>query len=283
MYQRVNGLAIDGLPSRVGNAEFVIFDDQQRKQFLAAIAEHNVDEEQKNLRQQLVNELGQDEDFANHIFAATDINAVEGGTAEFLACKELRLTIDVINFFADLIPYNFAFLGLPGDAGSVKIAVLQLIIEGSEKESLFINRKRIGSLGQLSLVKLQQEESSKETGFAKASSFLKGPQNKLQEQVIASLQWAGRATAEVRKEEAFLLFAIALESIVLADGNLQELTYRLRGRVAHLLGKSLSDRKDISTTQCAISTTFVQRLCTVAITRSQMNVWVQFGGLPRLS
>ena len=62
------------------------------------------------------------------------------------------------------------------------------------------------------------------------------------DQVISSLQWADRATVERRREQAFLLYAIALESLVLADEDKQELKYRLRVPVAHLLGEDEQKR-----------------------------------------
>ena len=51
------------------------------------------------------------------------------------------------------------------------------------------------------------------------------------------MQWAGKATVERRKEESFLLYAISLESLVLAENENVEMTYRLRQRVVHLIGK----------------------------------------------
>ena len=42
----VNGLALDGLPSRFGNVEFAVFGDEQLDKFRAAVATHKVDQEQ---------------------------------------------------------------------------------------------------------------------------------------------------------------------------------------------------------------------------------------------
>ena len=69
--------------------------------------------------------------------------------------------------------------------------------------------------------------------------------NDLEEKIIASIQWAGRATAETRREAAFLLYAIALETMVLSDNNPIELTYRLRMRTAHLLASDVGSRRDL--------------------------------------
>ena len=66
--------------------------------------------------------------------------------------------------------------------------------------------------------------------------------------LLASIQWAGRASVEPKREQAFLLFAIALETLILPESDSQELTYRLRVRVAHLLGKDRSRRAELSST-----------------------------------
>jgi hypothetical protein len=67
----------------------------------------------------------------------------------------------------------------------------------------------------------------------------------LEDQIIASLQWAGRATVEPRKEEAFLLYAIAFESFFLSGGENRELSYRLRLLAAHFLGRDFQGRRDV--------------------------------------
>ena len=60
---------------------------------------------------------------------------------------------------------------------------------------------------------------------------------------MASVQWAGRAQVEARTEEAFLLYAIALESLLLGKDVKTELAYRLAVRCAHLLGGPTVDDK----------------------------------------
>jgi hypothetical protein len=63
---------------------------------------------------------------------------------------------------------------------------------------------------------------------------------------LAAISLAGRATVDVRKEEAFLLYAIALESLVLIEGDKEELKYRLQIRIAHLLGNTVEGRRELS-------------------------------------
>jgi hypothetical protein len=90
-------------------------------------------------------------------------------------------------------------------------------------------------------------------GVATLRSLLRKIDNLLKQQqqseidalFVSAIQWAGRASVERRREEAFLLFAIALESIMLPKGD-RELSYRLRIRTAHLLGRTASERRGIS-------------------------------------
>jgi hypothetical protein len=59
------------------------------------------------------------------------------------------------------------------------------------------------------------------------------------------LQWAGRASIEERKEEALLLFIVALESLLLDNAENQQLRYRFAVRGAHLLGGNLKSKTEI--------------------------------------
>ena len=60
VYCPVNGLAPEGLPSRVGNVEFVVFGNEQLDQFRAAVAMHNVDQEERESRRLGVDKLAQE-------------------------------------------------------------------------------------------------------------------------------------------------------------------------------------------------------------------------------
>lgn len=64
---------------------------------------------------------------------------------------------------------------------------------------------------------------------------------------MASVQWAGRAVVELqqRPEEAFLHYAIALETIILGRRQHDELAYRLSMHTALLAGETLEKRAEI--------------------------------------
>ena len=51
-----------------------------------------------------------------------------------------------------------------------------------------------------------------------------------------AFQWAGKASVEPRKEEAFLLFAISLESLLMERDGRLETTEKRALRGAHIIG-----------------------------------------------
>jgi Apea-like HEPN len=72
--------------------------------------------------------------------------------------------------------------------------------------------------------------------------------NTLAGRVVSALETAGEACVEVKTHRAFLLHAIALESVILGKQTQSELTFQLSSRVAHLLGSDLNARKNIAKT-----------------------------------
>jgi len=88
-------------------------------------------------------------------------------------------------------------------------------------------------------------QMGKRKGFLRVSEMLgaESPTD-LEQRILASLQWAGRAQIEARREEAFLLYAIALESLLLARDTKTEISQRLAIRCAQLGGgPTLNDKK----------------------------------------
>jgi len=84
-------------------------------------------------------------------------------------------------------------------------------------------------------------------GGARSSQLLLSP-NTFAGRVLSAMETAGEASIEVKTHRAFLLHAIALESVVLGKQTQTELTYQLSARVAHLLGADLNARRNIAKT-----------------------------------
>ncbi len=240
----VEGLAAEGLPRTVGQVEFVAFDDAQLDRFRAAVTDYDIPAEDKRDQIKLIEEWGSE--VRQRTVASVRVEALDWTAARLQAIREARLTLDVINFFSDLVPYNQAHLRFPGDVTTARMLTGQLR-EGPDWASYQLDRRRVGPVGELSFVKLGIQDSAMNLGFAYAHRLLGlgARRSSLQEQLIAGLQWAGRATVAPREEEAFLLYVIALESFLLPDEERGRISLRLRSRLGALLGSTAEDRPRI--------------------------------------
>lgn len=62
------------------------------------------------------------------------------------------------------------------------------------------------------------KQVSRRPGFDRISELLaKDTLSKLEDRILKAVQWAGRARVEPRVEESFLLFAVALETLLIKD------------------------------------------------------------------
>ena len=66
------------------------------------------------------------------------------------------------------------------------------------------------------------------------------------ELLITSARWAGRASTDPIREQAFLHYAIALETLMLPDSDTGGITFRLRLRTARFLVRSQDEREQLS-------------------------------------
>lgn len=244
VYYPVFGLALDGLPIQVGNVEFCKFDDVHSEKFMKFLNEHEGNESEKASRKSFAETIKESEIFGKPA-GLIEIKAFDNIAAKTLALKELALTVDVINFFSDIIPYQKGHIYLPGNKERLTINVP--IISQGEKSSFTFGWEVAGPLMPFSFQQLLENNKKRGWGFSKISNLLAKKRNGLEDKIISAIQWAGKATVESKKEEAFLLYAICLESLILLDNEKEELGYRLRTRVAHLLGGDLESRKKIST------------------------------------
>lgn len=243
VYYPVYGLSLEGLPIQVGHVQFCKFDDVHVEIFLKFLNEYEGDENEKRKRITFGDSIKQ-ADIIGKPVGLIDVNAIDIEAAKILAVKELSLTLDVINFFSDLIPYQKGHIFLPGD-NETHIINIPIISKG-EKPYFSFGYKVVGPLMPFSFQQLLETNKKRKLGFLKIANLLTKKRNGLENRIISAIQWAGKATVEGRKEESFLLYAISLESLVLLENDKVELAYRLRTRVAHLLGKNYESRQKIS-------------------------------------
>ncbi|HEY62512.1 MAG TPA: hypothetical protein G4N95_07665 [Anaerolineae bacterium] len=240
VYFPIAGLAKEGLPFEFGNVVLQEFNKDNIQQFQDILDNQKIPVEEKENIQSIVDDISKKS--IGKIFGEVSVKAKDYDAAKILAQRDVRLAIDAINFYSDLIPYSSGYIYLFGDAGRVVIP-----IPSCSSESLSINftQKVVGPLTPLSINALIKCNEEKGLGLDKVSELLSGKRSGLGERILSSIQWASRATIETRKEEAFLLYAIALESLILIENDKEELTYHLRTRVAHLLGKDILGKKKI--------------------------------------
>src|SRR5581483_10386191 len=231
----VEGLAPSGLPQLVGNSNFELYEETQiaelktrllqvRAQSGAAVNEAVEAQMQADL-----------DTLKGKAVATISVSAVDQAAAIEIARRNLQITIDTINFYASREKLGgWAFL--PGDSSSQ--AELQIAI--SDAGDLHAGYRRAGPIRKIPLNQLAGRP-----GFKRVSDILsKEERSDLEERILASFQWAGRAQVEQRRDEAFLLYAIALESLLLGRDIKTELSYQLGLRCAHLGGgPAIEDRR----------------------------------------
>jgi hypothetical protein len=237
VYYPVEGLDAEALPFDFGKQiKFLVLDASVREEF-EQIAMSIPDEWRREYEQQEIKRIWE---FAGEgqTYARTIVFAIDDESARHLALTELTAALDIINFLGNFVPFNLGIVSLPGRHGSAQ--VVSPLVRREPRSSLGVNYTTIPPYGLFDLRMLESSENA--VLYKRVVALLDAPRTKLADALLASIQWIGRATVERRTEQAFLLYAIALESLLLSDNNPEELTYRLRLRLAHLLGESYERR-----------------------------------------
>ena len=243
-YIPICGINEGGLPLSIGQIEFIVFDDLLVNNFQEIVAKHPIQKEAK--WETLKNNI--DTNFYKKVFSVVTVEAKDYESAQVIAIKKTRKILDILNFFSALVPYNpDAWAYLSGDSEARWFETI--ILNEDDAISFNIVRKRIGALQKLEILRIIESDAKNNIGFSHIVNLLKKNNlNKFEQALITAIQWAGRAIIANRREEAFLLYAIALESIVLVDNENAELSYRLRVRIAHLITSNPKNRKEVVNT-----------------------------------
>src|SRR5579864_121208 len=204
--------------------------------------------------------------FNRNIIAEIEVAASDDKNAEQKAVRECRKTIETINFYADVFTTGgSACVALLGEGNlPVKWArteerqktIVILRIKGATHETSIKHRGMdiagYGSFtiarGPLAELVLPRKDSQQalDYGLARLSQILaKHPRTSFEERILASCQWAGRATVDMRPEESFLLYMIALEGLVLGSDTKTNITHQLKLKAAHLIRKTKEERKKL--------------------------------------
>ena len=232
----VNGLAADDLPFGFGGIRFVAFGNRQLRELRQLVRRHRDPQALAPFIERLKGGW-----LWGQICAVVVVEARDFGGAQARASVRARTLVDCLNFFHDLIPHNFCWLYFPSEGGpSEKIAPI-IAADGA----VSVPFGHIGPRGSFSIQNLRKAPALLRH-FGLGSDLLRCAKPRTAGEVIlTSLRWAGRASVEVNREQSFLLFAIALESVVLPEQK-QELRYRLGLRVSRLLGRARGERHEIA-------------------------------------
>jgi hypothetical protein len=185
-----------------------------------------------------------DKEFLGRTFASISVEAIDETAAVTRARRTLRAALDVVNFYADLLypPGLRAFVYALGERDSIRATTLIF----QEDQRFGMPGSREGPWKPFVLRDLRSKRARR-LGAPKIFRWLGSrKRDGFEQRVLTALQWAGRATADDRREEAFLLYLIALESLILGEKADRELGYRLKIRCAHLLGRTPAHRAAIA-------------------------------------
>lgn len=233
----VEGLAPSGLPFVVGQVQFQYLDDGNLLAFTTKISDRVRGLQPRNVDAAVAQVRANLEVLRGKVVATLFVNTVDEEAAIQEAKHKLQITVDAINLFSPREPMG-GWVFLPGDTMPQR----ELVLAYCEDVKFIPSFRSAGPLRQIPL-----NQIAKRPGFARVSEMLRkeGPSD-LEDKILASVRWAGRAQVEARREEAFLLYAIALESLILRKDVKTELSYRLAVRCAQIGGgPGLEDKKRV--------------------------------------
>lgn len=227
-YVPVIGFAPSELPFTVGTVEFYQADASGTQEYWRRACELNPTYEGRRPDEYLLADFPAQ--FGDRTIGRVHVSALDLSAAQNRAMKAMRRTLDCINFFAD--KDKGLALHVKGDVeqGQRLDAAIQL----SQPATATGRATRIPPWRGLPI-----QQISRRPGFGRISQLLaKKTLTTLEDRILKALQWAGRARVEPRNEESFLLFAVALETLLLKDsGSPTDLLYQIKLRTAHLVSK----------------------------------------------
>jgi hypothetical protein len=175
-------------------------------------------------------------------YARVPVRAKDSDAAIEIAIRELRLTFDLLNYFGGGVGNRQARAYLPWEATPFNLTAGVSDTEGYHTQ--LMHHEWRGPWIPFSLDLLFTTPRAKRGGFPRALEILsKTNRSSLEDRLLTAIQWAGRATVEERREEALLLFTVALESLVVNADEKDQITQRFAIRGAHLIGKDFVSRK----------------------------------------
>ena len=156
-----------------------------------------------------------------------------------LAEREVQVTLECLNFFADLIPYNRARLrisqGRQGRESSLRMTIAD---DGS-----FLHAPQATIPWEFSLAKLRELDGPVGEALKRVEELLaKAGRSEVDELVLRAVRWVGRAVSAIRTEDKFLFAVIALDCITRPKRG-HNIRQELSSRAARVLSRRGEDRE----------------------------------------
>jgi hypothetical protein len=232
----VGGLALDVPSARFGDVRFATFSQRQ----LRSMARRAPPSTQRHTAWKFSMTSLRKHGAWKRPCAVVEIEARDFSSAEALARRRTRQILDVLNLFTNVVPYTNGWFYLRGETTRAQEVVPTQRHDGT----LMANHVTLPPLADVSWKGIRGARHV--AGPLRALSQLATKRKYGAELWFSSAQWVGRAAVDRRREQSFLLYAIALETMVSPTKEGQGVGQRIRLRVAHILGKTVNARERIA-------------------------------------
>ena len=202
----VEGLEEASLPAKFGTTHFAVVGDEHVDHLESIIRDKHVAG-----RARKIEGIGQFiGDSRGRTVAAQRVKARDRKAALLVAVREMSVTLESLNFFADVIPYNHARLRI-ADGGSGRGSSLRVAI--ADGGSFLLSPKGRVPWG-FSLEGLRELAGVPREALRRVEALrCKDDRSEVEELLLRAVRWVGRAVAAERLEDGFLFSWIALDCI----------------------------------------------------------------------
>lgn len=186
------------------------------------------------------------DEFDGHIWARVTVCAAAGDSsaAYDLASEHLQLTLDVVNFYADIWRPS-AYRARVRLGCEVPPEPLRVLTVQDGQEPGGVSMKVLGPIDDVWLPPLDSD-AARSVGLDRVAVLLGETdvdRTEISRRVLAALRWAGRATLAHRPDEALLLYLISLEGLIMGPKKSGTISYQFSRRLAHLFPEPAARRE----------------------------------------
>jgi Apea-like HEPN len=235
-YVPVSSLSPEGLPWTLGTVRLVQMNAARLRRNVAPLG-GEPSRRQIATRRALIEDLTSDPSLPRPMVEVT-VHAKDVDAAMDAAMSKTREIVNILNFFAPFVPNNPEWAYLAGEAERT-VSTAFVVRDGRLVQA---SSSLKGPLGGLSCKRLKST-SHLRPALRRVHELLRDPdRSQVGERLVTSAVWAGRASVEPVRENAFLQYMIALETLMLPDDP-RDIGSRLRTRVGRFLGHTVGDRE----------------------------------------